>query len=627
MRIFDNMKIRNKVIAGYISVLVVAVMLGAVTLSQSRGLGNIALTVIGNVDGLAQLGIMRGDGSDMSGLSALGLASANASDSLDQFHAIVARQDKVRAQFAEQWQSYAPTMDPGEETGYGLKIKSSFDRLSSLAKQISTAIANGDMPTASTVILGDMYTTSMTFQAALEADLNYQFSESERLKAEVARSEKSSISFTVLCLALLLAVIIGSVLMTIANIARPITAITEVMRRLAHDDMAAAVIGMNRKDEIGAMAEAVRVFKENAVGRAKLEAEASDFQKDLDRKLKEAEHAYEAAGRDQQAIVDGITAALAKLAGGDLTVRFTQDVGPGYQNLKRDFNGAMETLQQTLRSIAATAGGVHAGAGEITNASDDLSRRTEQQAASLEETAAALDEITGAVRKTAENAGKASQLAAEARGGAERSGTVVREAVDAMSGIETSSKQISTIIGVIDEIAFQTNLLALNAGVEAARAGEAGRGFAVVATEVRALAQRSADAAREIKTLISASGQQVAMGVKLVGETGKTLGLIVEQVVRLNGLVTQIASSAQEQSVGLQEVNSAMNQMDQVTQQNAAMVEEATAASHSMAHEAEDLARLVGQFRLDGATTTDPRATGPAAAQARTRSLQLAESR
>ena len=185
-----------------------------------------------------------------------------------------------------------------------------------------------------------------------------------------------------------------------------------------------------------------------------------------------------------------------------------------------------------------------------------------------------------------------------AKADAENSGEVVRETVSAMSGIEASSKQIGNIIGVIDEIAFQTNLLALNAGVEAARAGDAGRGFAVVATEVRALAQRSADAAKEIKTLISASSQQVDAGVKLVGETGKALGRIVEQVAKLNGLVGDIAASAQEQATGLDEVNTAVNQMDQVTQQNAAMVEQSTAASHSLAEEAEELARLVGQFRI-----------------------------
>jgi methyl-accepting chemotaxis protein len=254
-----------------------------------------------------------------------------------------------------------------------------------------------------------------------------------------------------------------------------------------------------------------------------------------------------------------------------------------------------------MTAIDSNTQAVRSGAEEITQASDDLARRTEQQAASLEQTAAALDQITATVRKTAEGAKEARQVVSAAKTDAEHSGEVVKETVAAMGGIESSSKQISNIIGVIDEIAFQTNLLALNAGVEAARAGDAGRGFAVVATEVRALAQRSADAAKEIKTLISASGVQVANGVNLVGETGKALGRMLEQVEQLNHLVTDIAASAQEQSTGLQQVNTAVNQMDQVTQQNAAMVEEATAASHSLSGEASELAKLVAQFQTGAA--------------------------
>jgi methyl-accepting chemotaxis protein len=268
----------------------------------------------------------------------------------------------------------------------------------------------------------------------------------------------------------------------------------------------------------------------------------------------------------------------------------------------------MESLQKTMESIASNTMGVKAGAAEITRASDDLARRTEQQAASLEQTAAALDQITATVDKTAEGAKSARDLVAAARQDAEASGNVVSETVAAMAGIETSSREIGNIIGVIDEIAFQTNLLALNAGVEAARAGEAGRGFAVVATEVRALAQRSADAAREIKMLISTSGTQVGTGVKLVGDTGKALARIVEQVSRLNGLVMDIAASAQEQATALGQVNSAVNAMDQTTQQNAAMVEQSTAASHGLAREAEELAHLVGQFSIGEGHNVQPAA-------------------
>jgi methyl-accepting chemotaxis protein len=239
---------------------------------------------------------------------------------------------------------------------------------------------------------------------------------------------------------------------------------------------------------------------------------------------------------------------------------------------------------------------MQSGAKEISSAAEDLSRRTERQAASLEETAAALDQITATVRRTAENAQEADKVVSQTRAQAETGGAVVQRAVDAMGEIERSSDQISQIIGVIDEIAFQTNLLALNAGVEAARAGEAGRGFAVVASEVRALAQRSADSAKEIKTLISASGAQVKSGVVLVRETGEALTGIAGRIVEVTQLMSEIRGSTQEQAVGLAEVNTAVNEMDQVTQQNAAMVEESTAASVALSREAAELAQLVGRF-------------------------------
>jgi methyl-accepting chemotaxis protein len=383
-----------------------------------------------------------------------------------------------------------------------------------------------------------------------------------------------------------------------AWVIQPLQQLQAVMGRLAGGDLKANIDGADRKDEVGAMARAVQVFKEAGLEKVRLDVEAKTLAATA-----EAERAKNQADREAQAaqartVVEALAGGLERLSGGELVFRLSNAFPADYEKLRMDFNAAMDRLQTTMQAIAANTQGVRAGAGEITQASDDLARRTEQQAASLEQTAAALDEITATVRKTAENAGDARTLVTTARGDAESSGKVVRETVSAMTAIETSSKQIGNIIGVIDEIAFQTNLLALNAGVEAARAGDAGRGFAVVATEVRALAQRSADAAKEIKSLISASGTQVEGGVKLVSETGKALGRIVEQVGRLSTLVTDIAASAQEQATGLAEVNSAVNQIDQVTQQNAAMVEQATAASHSLAGEAQELARLVGQFAI-----------------------------
>ncbi|NWE53484.1 PAS domain-containing methyl-accepting chemotaxis protein [Brevundimonas sp. P7753] len=299
----------------------------------------------------------------------------------------------------------------------------------------------------------------------------------------------------------------------------------------------------------------------------------------------------------QTALVAVLADNLSNLSAGDLTARIVQDMSGAHGRVKDDFNHAVDSLRQTLEQVLDSVTGLRGGSDEISSASDDLSRRTEQQAASLEETAAALDEITATVKRSAEGARQAAAVAGEARGQTDQSGVVVRQAVAAMDGIRQTSNQIGDIIGVIDEIAFQTNLLALNAGVEAARAGDSGRGFAVVASEVRALAQRSAEAAREIKILISASGAEVAQGVKLVGEAGASLNAIAGKVGEMDALVAEIAASAQEQASGLSQVNMAVNQMDQVTQQNAAMVEQTTAAAAILKREAEALARLVGRFR------------------------------
>ncbi|ATC26223.1 PAS domain S-box protein [Caulobacter vibrioides] len=305
--------------------------------------------------------------------------------------------------------------------------------------------------------------------------------------------------------------------------------------------------------------------------------------------------------------INQIAQALACLAANDLSYRMAAQIDARFASVRDDFNDAVAALDETIGAVASATRNVATGANEISTASDNLSRRTEQQAASLEETAAALDEITATVSRSADGAKRASVAASDARVDAAKSGEIVGEAVSAMDGIESSSNQINQIISVIDEIAFQTNLLALNAGVEAARAGEAGRGFAVVAQEVRALAQRSADAAKEIKVLIANSSTQVERGVKLVGDTGRALQSIVSKVSEIDTLISEIAQSSREQATGLGEVNVAVNQMDQVTQQNAAMVEEATAAAASLRHEADELDKLIARFHVTARAARRPR--------------------
>jgi methyl-accepting chemotaxis protein len=342
----------------------------------------------------------------------------------------------------------------------------------------------------------------------------------------------------------------------------------------------------------------------------KLASDISDIE--AERRRNDADRA--ASEKEQAHLVSTLGDSLGRLADGDLTARIDSTLSDAYGQIRDDFNQAVSSLAEVMGSLASATDGLITGVDEIAGAADDLSRRTEQQAAGLEQTAAALDEITATVKTTADGARKASGMVADAKAEAERSGVVVGQAVDAMGQIEGSSRQISQIIGVIDEIAFQTNLLALNAGVEAARAGDAGKGFAVVASEVRALAQRSADAAKEIKALISASTQQVGQGVSLVGAAGKALQAIGGKVLEIDSLISDISASAQEQATGLSQVNTTVNQMDQVVQQNAAMVEQATAASHSMKGEAQQLADIVGKFNIGAATRKPARAPARRAA-------------
>jgi methyl-accepting chemotaxis protein/methyl-accepting chemotaxis protein-1 (serine sensor receptor) len=369
-----------------------------------------------------------------------------------------------------------------------------------------------------------------------------------------------------------------------------------------------------RADEIGEMARSLQVLRDATIAKVRLESEAQETRESTERERRA--HADESADRDRemQFAVGELADGLQRLADGDMTHRLNKQFVGSLDQTRHNFNMSVEKLEAALSAVGVNASAIHAGSGEIRTASDELAKRTEQQAASVEETAAALEEISTSLRDATQRAAEAGNLVDRTRTDAEKSGDIVKKAVVAMSGIENSSREISNIIGVIDEIAFQTNLLALNAGVEAARAGEAGKGFAVVAQEVRELAQRSASAAKEIKALITNSGQQVQAGVMLVGETGKSLEAIVTQVQEINQHVTAIVRSTQEQSTGLNEISASVNAIDQGTQKNAAMVEESTAASHALASEAAALSALLAQFRIGGAA--DIQAPRPAIATA-----------
>ncbi len=384
----------------------------------------------------------------------------------------------------------------------------------------------------------------------------------------------------VVAVSLMFLALLGWTLRYLAGaVIRPLTRLSGLLDQMNAGNFDIAIERPTGDDEVAAIQRAAFGFRE--AGKAKQQAEA-----------------------DQQQVVGALARGLELLAEGNLTHRIDQPFAAEYEALRQSFNASIARLAELMGNVAATARGVSTGAGEIRAASDDLALRNEQQAASLEETAAAMNQVTQVLRETADNAAGIRQSIAEAHREANDGGAVVRHAIEAMAGIERSSHEINQIISVIDGIAFQTNLLALNAGVEAARAGDAGKGFAVVANEVRALAQRSADAAKDIKALITTSTQQVGEGVALVGETGTLLEKIVQRVGEIAGLMSEIATSTENQSVNLQQVNSAVGDMDRMTQQNAAMVEESTAAARSLADEAEELTRIVSAFKVEDRPAT-----------------------
>ncbi|MGV2099462.1 methyl-accepting chemotaxis protein [Rhizobium sp. 21-4511-3d] len=398
----------------------------------------------------------------------------------------------------------------------------------------------------------------------------------------------------------------------VRSVTGPVARIGAAMHAIATDDSAAAVVDSERRDEIGHMAKALLVLRDSMIERSEMRSREDSRQRELDGERRSSEQRMRSSAERQNHAMMTLGQGLERLAAGDLTVT-VGDLGEEYSKLRSDFNAAAGALASVIQAISESSHVVNDSASDISEATSNLSKRTEQQAAALEETAAALDEITATVRTASERATEAREMVSETKTSAGKSGEIVRNAVAAMSRIEDSSSRIGQIIGVIDEIAFQTNLLALNAGVEAARAGEAGRGFAVVAQEVRELAQRSANAAKEIKTLISNSAAEVETGVSLVRSTGDALVEIEALVNKVNDHVNSIATAAREQATGLQEINTSVNHMDQMTQQNAAMVEETTAASQTLATESNQLRTLLSNFRLGQGQATAQRSYNRAA--------------
>jgi methyl-accepting chemotaxis protein len=390
-------------------------------------------------------------------------------------------------------------------------------------------------------------------------------------------------------------------ILVVLSITRPIGQLVATMGELAQGHNDIDVQGTERGDEIGLMARAVLVFRDAAVEKIHLEGRAAEQRREVEEERRRNAEAEAKAAAEQAGAVKALADGLAKVSDGDLRVRLNDGFTDTYKQIRDDFNTTIERLQATIQSIAASTREVASTATEISSSTTNLSQRTEEQAASLEETSASMEEISATVKKNADNAQRANAFANGTREVADRGGAVVAEAVSAMARIEESSRKISDIISVIDEISRQTNLLALNAAVEAARAGDAGRGFAVVASEVRSLAQRSSQAAKDIKDLITNSSAQVQDGVALVNRAGASLGEIMDSIKKVAEIVSDIAAASGEQSSSLDQVNTALSQMDEVTQQNSALVEQNAAAAKALEQQSQGMDQQVSFFRIDDA--------------------------
>lgn len=404
----------------------------------------------------------------------------------------------------------------------------------------------------------------------------------DELSERLAKSSSTTVLWVTVMLSVtalvLLITNVGSLYLLRRKVLVPLGETADTMDAMAKGNLEAGVRQTHEDNEIGTMTRTIEVFRENS------KKQVDDTEK-------------------QETVVKVVFSALQRLAGGDLAFRMVKELAPQYEPLRQGYNNSAKQVEVLIEEVRSSVDSVKQGASEINAASEDLAHRNQTQAASLEETAAAMNQVTELVRQTSASASEAKESIDETHKEALNGGDVVKKAVNAMDSIEASSKEITQIIDVIDGIAFQTNLLALNAGVEAARAGESGKGFAVVANEVRALAQRSAEAANDIKNLISTSTAQVDQGVALVGETGTLLAGIVSRVASVNSQIQRIADGANAQANNIEQVGDAVSNMDRMTQQNAAMVEEAAASARSLSDQANGLGDLVRKFRTNERST------------------------
>ena len=592
-----RVKIRAKLLLGFVGVLICALALGAFALSRLDRVNQVAGEIGGRwLPSTANLGkiafhIQRFRQLEAAFLLAVGDARAEEAQSLAQSQAEVER--RLAAQSAFEIDA--------EDASQLANLVKAWKGYLALDEHFRSVAASTGETAATSSYRGEMRESIHSLQKQV-ADL--VSANENRSRAAVDAANAAGVEGKVgvgaaLGVALIVCLTIGAALGR--NIATPLIRLTKAMDRLAADDLDVEAPGVERVDEIGAMARSMAIFRSGAQERRRLNSEAERRRAEI-----EAERARVAEERAKRAeelakAMARLGAGLKSLAQGDLTLRLRDGFQGEFAQIAADFNAATEQLETTLVAVVESVRFIDDGAREIAQASDDLARRTESHASSVVETAAAVEEISATVKSASQSADRAGDIMSRASHSAAIGESVVLQAMDSMGKLSQTSTRIGQIIGAIDEIAFQTNLLALNAGVEAARAGEAGKGFAVVASEVRALALRSADAAKEIKGLVNASTAQVEASAALVRETGDALKRIVESVRTINEIVSEISVGAREQSTGLEQISDAVGSMDAVTQQNAGVAEQTNSAARSLASQTLRLSQSVKVFRVSGA--------------------------
>ncbi|MGI2036196.1 methyl-accepting chemotaxis protein [Rhizobium panacihumi] len=589
-----SMKIRNLLPVLFISLLLMVVALGAIAINSLSSI-NRQVSLLGDTQAKAT-SVLVSIKETLSGINSLysqHLLSVSLDDlkklenDLDRRTAIVQSLlvDFSKTPAAQIEQKALASLDESMATFFADGKK--FISISTIgAKTIALDLYNGQMKSG-------LAQSEATLNAMI--DRNRKASEAALLSSGAKYQNTLILTGSMIAASCLIA--LAASFIAVVRVARPIACLQESMSVLAEGNSNHHVPFRDRGDEIGDMARAVEVFRENAIERERLEHQSATDRDLTETERRDNERRRAVQAGDTKIVVEELARGLGRLADGDATVRLDRPFNVEFETIRVDFNAAVSKLDGALAVVSRNAQVINSGSEEIRSAVDHLSKRTEQQAASVEETAAALEQVSNTMRDATKRAEEAGIIVEATKKGAERSSKIVDMAVEAMGSIEQSSAEISNILGLIDDIAFQTNLLALNAGVEAARAGEAGKGFAVVAQEVRELAQRSAQAAKEIKGLIMSSQQHVRSGVSLVGDAGEALKDIAREVVGISHHVTAIIEASREQSLGIREISNAINTIDHGTQENAAMVEESSAATHALAAEVESLFKLIAQFK------------------------------